>query len=342
MSPDAAEPTVSPDAVPTTASPDAAESTVSPKAVASFTEVHVAFNRLFRPPVRALQGLSLQVGRGQVLGLLGPNGAGKTTALCCLLGLLRPAGGEVLRFGRPVTTTSRQKPDQQVGVLLEETRLPPFLTARQILETVCALRGLKDANKKQELDRIVNDCRVEQLLDRRAATLSKGQARKVGLAAALVADPPLLILDEPSAGLDAAVRIEFEQMLLKLKDGRRTVIIASHLLGEVETACTHIAVMTGGRAVVSGRTDTLLEQARADGRSQIHVSDTDADTLDRLTLSYERSRYPGLLLLTADLPDQELMTRLQQAGVFPRRVEPGASLKTFYLAVVGEEQDKSE
>jgi ABC-2 type transport system ATP-binding protein len=333
---------VSPDAVPPTVSPDAVAPTASPEAVASFTEVQVAFHRLFRPPIPALQGLSLQVERGQVVGLLGPNGAGKTTALCCLLGLLRPTSGKVLCFGRPVTTTSRQKPDEQVGVLLEETKLPPFLTARQILEAVCEVRGLKDTKKKEELDRIVNDCRVEQLLDRRAATLSKGQARKVGLAAALVADPPLLILDEPSAGLDASVRIEFEQMLLRLKDGKRTVIIASHLLGEVEAACTHIAVMTGGRAVVSGRTDTLLEQARADGRSEIHVSDADADTLDRLTLSYERSRYPGLLLITADLPDQELMTRLQRAGVFPRRVEPGASLKTFYLAVVGKEQDKSE
>jgi len=312
--------------------------TVSGEAVASFAGVRVAFKRPLRPPVQALQGLDLQVERGEVLGLLGPNGAGKTTAICCLLGLLRPDGGQVLRFGRPVTTAAVQRPDEQVGVLLEETRLPPFLTALQVLETVCGLRGVERAKTQQEIDRAVGECRLEGLLDRRTAALSKGQTRRVGLAAALIADPPLLILDEPSAGLDASVRLEFEQMLGKLKDGKRTVIVASHLLGEVETTCTHIAVMLEGRAVVAGRTDALLDQAREQGRSEIHVAETEADALDRLALPHERSRYPGLLLVKADLEDRELLTRLQEAGVFPKRVEPGVNLATFYRDVVGEKE----
>jgi ABC-2 type transport system ATP-binding protein len=311
---------------------------MSGEAVASFAGVRVTFRRRLRPPVQALRGLDLQVGRGEVLGLLGPNGAGKTTAICCLLGLLRPDGGELLRFGRPVTTAAVQRKDEQVGVLLEETRLPPFLTARQVLETTCGLRGVEKADISKELERGVTEFRLQELLDRRTAALSKGQARRVGLAAALIADPPLLILDEPSAGLDASVRIEFEQLLGKLRDGKRTVIIASHLLGEVEATCTHVAVMTDGRAIVSGKTDALLERARAGGRSEIHVSEADSDVLDRLGLPHERSRYPGLLLVRADLEDRELLTRLQEAGVFPKRVEPGVNLATFYRDVVGKKE----
>ncbi len=311
---------------------------MSAEPVASFADVRVAFRRPFRPAVDALRGLDLRVGRGDLLGLLGPNGAGKTTAICCLLGLLRPDGGEVVRFGRRVTTSGRQLEGERVGVLLEETRLPPFLTARQTLRAVCALRGLRGARQNKELDRIVADFRIEPLLDRRCASLSRGQARRIGLAAALIADPPLLILDEPSAGLDAAVRIEFERLLEKLRKRERTALIASHLLGEVESACTHVAVIKDGRAVVSGETRILLDRARAEGRSEIHVSEADAVALERQALPFERSRYPGLLKLTSDLDDRELLARLQEAGVFPRRVEPGTSLASFYLDAIGEQR----
>jgi ABC-2 type transport system ATP-binding protein len=226
-------------------------------------------------------------------------------------------------------------------VLLEESRMPPFLSVRQVLETVCAVRGLGRARGKDELDRIVHACGIGELLARRAGVLSKGQARKVGLAAALVADPRLLVLDEPSAGLDVAVRIKFEQMLRTLNDGKRTVLIASHLLGEVETACTHLAIVVGGRVVLKGRTQELLERAGAGGRSQVHVPAASSAELDRLGLRYQVSRHPGLLLVHSERTDQELLTLLVQAGVVPKLVEPPANLASFYLDIVASQGDKS-
>jgi ABC-type multidrug transport system ATPase subunit len=161
--------------------------------------------------------------------------------------------------------------------------------------------------------------------------LSKGQARMVGLAAALVADPPLLILDEPSAGLDAEARVEFEALVRGLKDGARTVIVASHLLGDVEATCTHVAVIQSGRVVLAGKSADLLADARRGQTSDVHVDAAHAAVLSAIGIASEPSRYPGLVLLKSALAEEELFLALAHARVVPRRVEPRVSMLSVYL-----------
>jgi ABC-type multidrug transport system ATPase subunit len=213
-----------------------------------FENIHVVFRAGLSAPVWALRGLTLGIPEGAVMGLLGPNGAGKTTAISCMLGLLEPQVGASYVWGERVFS-ARAQHAAHCGVLLEDTRLPPFLSVRVALHAVCALRGVPI---RQETDRVSAIAGIGDLLSRNVAALSKGQSRRVGLAAALVADPPLLVLDEPSAGLDAEARVDFEQLVRSLRDDHRTMIIASHLLGDVEATCTHVAVLRDGRVVLTG------------------------------------------------------------------------------------------
>jgi ABC-type multidrug transport system ATPase subunit len=303
--------------------------------IASFTDVHMIFNAGLRRPVWALRGLTLDVPTGAVLGLLGPNGAGKTTAISCLLGLLDPQLGEIRLWGRSVTAATPQH-GARCGALLEDTRLPPFLSVRAALQAVCALRAVE--KPAAEIERVVELCVVRELLGRRVAVLSKGQARRVGLAAALIGDPPLLVLDEPSAGLDAEARVEFEALVRALRDGKRTMLIASHLLGDVEATCTHLAVVRGGRVVLAGRSSDLLGEARRGQQSDVHVDAAHAHKLAALSIRHEASRYAGLLLVHSDVPEEELFATLATARIVPRRVEPRVSVLSLYLDATRKEE----
>jgi len=295
---------------------------------ARFMEVQMVFNSGFRRPVWALRGLTLDLPRGAIMGLLGPNGAGKTTAISCLLGLLEPQAGEVLVWGRRVSGAAPQD-GTRCGTLLEDTRLPPFLSVGAALAVVATLRRV--AKPRTELDRVVALTGIAELLSRRVAVLSKGQARRVGLASALIGNPPLLVLDEPSAGLDADARVEFEALVRGLQDGQRTMLIASHLLGDVEATCSHIAVVRDGEVILSGRSSELLADARRGRASDVHVDAHHAATLDGERIGHEASRYPGLVLLRGDLPEEELFAVLSRARIVPRRVEPRVSVLSLYL-----------
>ena len=297
-------------------------------AVVRFDDVHVLFARRLAAPVWALRGFSLSVPRGSVLGLLGPNGAGKTTSISCLLSLVEPQVGAVYLWGRPVRDV-RPEPGASWGVLLEDTRLPPYLSVLDALKVVCALRGV--GAPAREIDRAVTLAAVGELTTRTVVALSKGQARRVGLAAALIGDPPLLVLDEPSAGLDPEARVEFDDLVRTLRDGRRTMLIASHLLGDLEATCTHVAIVQNGRVELSGRTDELLRQARVGHASEVHIDAASAPALEGLGIAHEPSRYPGLVLLRSDLSDDEVFAILGKARIVPRRVEPRVSMLSVYL-----------
>lgn len=300
-------------------------STESQQPAVEFRDVHVVFAHRLRKPVHALRGLSLKVPRGAIMGLLGPNGSGKTTAFSCLQGLLSP------RLGRVFVGGEDQDHPRACGVLLEDTRLPPFLPVREALELSCRLRGLSGTAAARESRRVIELLRIGDLLDRRAAVLSKGQARRVGLATALIGDPPLLILDEPSAGMDVETRVEFEGLLRELNDGKRTVLVASHLLSDVQNTCTHVAIMRHGRVVTVGAVADLLECSGSAATSDIHVSVSHADLLEKLALSFGDSRYSGAVVLKTELPDAEVLSKLLAAGVVPLRVEPRTDLASIYL-----------
>jgi ABC-type multidrug transport system ATPase subunit len=160
----------------------------------------------------------------------------------------------------------------------------------------------------------------------------------VGLAAALVGDPPLLVLDEPSAGLDAEARVDFEKLVQQLRDNQRTLVVASHLLGDVESTCSHIAVIRDGRAVLSGKSDELLGEARRGQTSDVHDDASAAASLAALGIQHEASRYPGLVLLRFTMPEEELFIALAGARIVPRRVEPRVSILSLYLDAARKEE----
>jgi len=204
---------------------------------------------------RAVDDLTLTIPEGQVLGLLGPNGAGKSTTMKLLLGLLRPTRGRASLFGRPAGDRSALR---RVGYLPEESKLFPWLSARETIHFFARLAGLGRREARAEADRLLDDVKLADVADRRVSGFSKGMARRVALAAALTGAPDLLIFDEPTSGLDPLASAEMKDRVRRLKDAGRTVLFSSHLLADVEDVCDRIVVIRNGRIVSDGDPAELL------------------------------------------------------------------------------------
>ncbi|MEM0964316.1 MAG: ATP-binding cassette domain-containing protein, partial [Bacteroidota bacterium] len=220
--------------------------------------------------VLAVDQVDLSVPRGAVYGFLGPNGAGKTTTLRLLLGLIRPTSGSVRLLGQPLTTASRSELLGSVGALIEEPSLYRHLTGRENVEATRVLLGLPRASVGRVLD--IVGLRATDA-DRRVQGYSQGMRQRLGLALTLLPSPRLLILDEPANGLDPDGLQDIRDVLSRLhQEGRTTVLVSSHQLGEVERVATHIGVMRGGRLVRQGPLADLLGQLR--GLTRIRVGDS--------------------------------------------------------------------
>ena len=206
----------------------------------------------------AVDSLDLQVPRNCVYGFLGPNGAGKTTTIRMLLGLIRPDNGEVHLFGRPLR---RNRIDllQQVGAIVESPSLYPNLTGRENLEVTRRLLGAPG----EQIDRVLRTVHLEDVADRRVGGYSSGMGQRLGLALALLRQPELVILDEPTKGLDPAGLSEMRDLLHRLPgEYGVTVFLSSHLLAEVEQAATHIGIIQDGRLRFQGTLEDLHAQTK--------------------------------------------------------------------------------
>ncbi len=219
----------------------------------------------------AVDGLSLQVPQGGLFGFLGPNGAGKTTTIKMLLGFIPPTRGGAWLFERPVWDDEARR---RVGYLPEQPYFPKFLTA---LEVVRAHAGLAGLSGQRARDRVEACLTTVGMADNRHMTLSKcskGMTQRVGLASALVGDPDLLILDEPSSGLDPVGRKELRALLSTLKGEGKTVFVSSHLLSEMESVCDRVGVLARGKLVACG-TPAEITRTRAEVAVQIEAGERD-------------------------------------------------------------------
>ena len=219
-----------------------------------------------RPRVTALTDLSLEVRPGEVFGLLGPNGGGKTTTIKLLLGLLRPTRGDAFVFGKDPGDRAAK---QLIGYLPEETYLYKFLNAEETLSFFGGLFDLPSAvitARSRELIELVG---LGHARKRRLGEYSKGMARRLGLAQALINDPQLVVLDEPTSGLDPIGSAEVKDLIVRLKQAGKTVLLCSHLLADVEDVCDRIAILHQGVLREMGPVEQLL---RADDRQQIELS----------------------------------------------------------------------
>jgi len=227
-------------------------------------------------PVEALRGVDLQVRAGEVTALLGANGSGKTTLLHCLLGILPPTEGRALLFGSP---PGRPEDLRRVGFLPEED--PPWgnLRGREVLETTGRLHGLSRREAREKARSLLEEVGLAQAGERRFRTYSKGMARRLGLAAALAADPELLVLDEPTSGLDPLGSARVLERLRAFKEAGRGILLASHLFREVEALADRVVVLHQGRTAAQGP----LEEVLADPKTwELQVEGLDQEGRRRL------------------------------------------------------------
>ncbi|MCL2639360.1 MAG: ABC transporter ATP-binding protein [Phycisphaerales bacterium] len=207
--------------------------------------------------VRALDKLNLTVSRGEIFGLLGPNGSGKTTTIKLLLGLINATEGSADVLGLPA---GDQIARRSIGYLPEETYLYRFLNARQTLDFYARLFNMNRAQRNRAIDFYLEFVGLDPAVRRRQLrTYSKGQARRVGLAQALLNDPELVILDEPTSGLDPLATIEMKKLIKELKRAGKTVLLSSHQLADVEDVCDRVCILYRGKLEIEGTVDSLLE-----------------------------------------------------------------------------------
>jgi ABC-2 type transport system ATP-binding protein len=212
---------------------------------------------LMRRRVLAVRGVSFAVERGDIFGFLGPNGAGKTTTIKMLTGLIAPTGGTATIFGARVPSPESMK---RVGFLPENPYIYPYLTPIEFVELCARLSGLSRRAARDRTRLVLDQVGILYAADRPVRKLSKGMLQRAGLAAALVADPELLILDEPMSGLDPVGRKEVRDLIFEERRRGRTIFFSTHILSDVEMLCDRVTILRRGEVVVSGRLEELLKR----------------------------------------------------------------------------------
>ena len=213
-----------------------------------------------RPKARAVNDIDFEIRPGEVVGLLGPNGSGKSTTVKMLLGLLYPTGGRLTVMGRSPRAVETKR---EIGYLPEESYLYKYLTAEETLDFFGSLFNLSAADRKLRIEQLLDMVGLTHARRRRVGEFSKGMARRIGIAQAMINDPSFLILDEPTSGLDPLGCREVKDLILTLKKRGKTVLVTSHLLSDVEDVCDRVIILYGGRIRATGALSDLLTEADA-------------------------------------------------------------------------------
>ncbi|MXY14069.1 MAG: ABC transporter ATP-binding protein [Chloroflexi bacterium] len=278
----------------------------------------------------------MQVPRGRIFGLLGPNGSGKTTTMGMLLGLVKPTAGSFTLFG---SNSPHVESLRRLGAIVETPAFYPYLSGRDNLAYFQGIGGRSDA---AELDDLLEKVGLADRADSRFRTYSLGMKQRLGLAYALLGDPELLFLDEPTNGMDPAGMAEVRDLIRSLGTGGRTVLLSSHLLHEVEQVCDSVAILSKGRLIAQGDVEDLV---RPGGDERVRLKSTDnaraievLEGLDWVT----RVEFDGdsLLVATASERSPEISTALGKAQVYVTEMAAEeTSLEQYFLDVTEEERE---
>ncbi len=266
-----------------------------------------------RPHVEAVKDLSLEIKPGEVFGLLGPNGSGKTTTIKMLLGLLYPTRGRISVFGKPPSDVAVKG---RIGFLPEESYLYRFLVAHETLDYYGRLFQLPRSVRRERTDRLLDMVGLRHEAKRRVGEYSKGMARRIGLAQALINDPEFLILDEPTSGLDPIGARQIKDVIRDLGRKGKTILLSSHILADVEDVCDRVTILYGGQQQAAGDISDLL---RKTDTTQISAPALADKTIEQI---------------------RELVRRLEKKDIFDVS-NPRVSLEDFFLRIVEEAQAKN-
>jgi ABC-2 type transport system ATP-binding protein len=292
--------------------------------------------------VEAISGISFKVLPGQIFGFLGPNGAGKTTTIKVLTGLIRPTKGEARLFGQPVNTAAARK---RVGFLPENPYVYPYLTPREFVSMCARLSGLGYRQAEARTDSVLEQVGLTYAATRPARKLSKGMLQRTGIAAALVADPELLILDEPMSGLDPVGRKEVRDLILSERQQGRTIFFSTHILSDVEAMCDEVTILRRGQVVVSGQLSELLREHGTVATEVVFVGGVEAMTAycsdQRLGVQQRAER--SVVVVEGDDALQRLLAAALNHGARVVEVAPRhASLEKLFVDTAVKATDARE
>lgn len=297
-------------------------------------------------PTTALDGVTFSVPEGSVCGLLGPNGSGKTTALRILLGLARPTSGSTSLLGDGgAGRSSGRDAARRTGALIETPALYERTSARGNMAIEAAARGFGDCS--DEIEELLTLVGLGSRAGDRVKGFSLGMRQRLGLAATLLGKPRLVILDEPTNGLDPAGIVEIRELIRTLPQLGTTVLVSSHLLQEVQAMCDRVVILDRGRLVAEGAMADLIGSSRSASRWKVRVGPSEIDTatgaLAEVGLGVE-SAGEGLLYVTGPVTDgSQLNVILSGAGVYLSELSPEfADLESVFLSVTDTGEDRDE
>ena len=293
------------------------------------------YRRFRRPRTVALDGLDLEVPEGGVFGFLGPNGAGKTTTIRCLLGLVAASAGRARVLGADVRSALPQV-IRKIGSIVEAPALYPRFTGRRNLEVLARIDGIERRVVDAALERVGLGARAGDMV----RTYSLGMKQRLGIAAALLKDPALLILDEPANGLDPAGIVDVRDLLRSLGAEGRTVFVSSHILSEVQQVADRVAIVARGRLVASGSVHDVLASARRAGMV-VRVADPEAGRAALAEAGIDAAVDGDVVRAAVPPVDGERVARaLAARELFPSLLQPDEStLEQAFLDLTGEDRD---
>lgn len=290
--------------------------------------------KTYKGGAAALTGLDLEVHAGEAFGFLGPNGAGKSTTIQLLLNLIRPSAGAAFLFDRPVTWAQARR---NVGYLPETVSLHDYYSGQGVLEFYAGLLGLEPRERPRRAAEMLERVGLANAGGQKISQYSKGMVQRLGLAQALLNDPDLLILDEPTSNLDPVARRDARGILLEFKARGKTIFLCSHILSEVETVCDRVAIVQQGRL---NKTGTLAELSRAEG-CRIEVRNLPPQAMEALASSAARVTLAGaeaVIECGDDATRREVEQALRGCGAEIERIEPRTqSLEDIFFSAIQRE-----
>jgi len=287
----------------------------------------------YKGRVHALRGVTMQVHPGEIFGLLGPNGAGKSTLVKIMTTVVRPTRADGTVLGKPV---GHKATLARVGYLPEHHRFPKYLTGAQVLDFYGAMANVDRRERKERASHLLGVVGMSDWKKKRIGQYSKGMMQRIGLAQALMNDPDLVILDEPTDGVDPVGRREIRDVLVRLRDQGKTVFLNSHLLSELEMVCNRVAIMVQGQVRQQGTIDELTKESQ---RYEVVIKGSPPASLrpqDGLRVEQMPNERSKLVLMGAQPePVQPILDQLRSAGATILSVQPvRESLEDLFMRAI--------